>query len=64
MEYLGIVHAEYNLIKRKNENNYFLFKIKIKTKIHHVSYGDSMISEIKWFSINEVLNIYKDKNND
>ena len=39
-------------------------KIKIKTKIHHVSYGDSMISEIKWFSINEVLNIYKDKNND
>lgn len=63
MEYLGIVHDEYNLIKRKNENNYFLCKIKEKTKIHHVSYGDSMISEIKWFSIDEVLNIYNSMNN-
>ena len=63
IEYLGIVHDEYNLIKRKNENNYFLCKIKEKTKIHHASYGDSMISEIKWLTIDEILAIYDNMNN-
>lgn len=62
IDYLGVVYDEYNLIKRKNVNNYFLCKTIKKTKPHHVSYGDSFIKEICFFDIDEALNKYESMN--
>ncbi len=62
INYLGVVYDEYNLIKRKNVNNYFLCKIVKKTKPHHVSYGDSFIKEICFFDIDEALSKYENMN--
>ncbi len=58
IKYLGCVYDEYNLINRQNENHYFLCKTINKTHIHHVSEGDSLISEICWIKPLELLNLY------
>lgn len=46
------------MINRQNENRYFLCKTINKTHIHHVSEGDSLISEICWIKPLELLNLY------
>lgn len=58
ISYLGCVNDEYNLIKRKNENHYFLCKTISKTKIHYVSEGDSLIESVCWYSPKDFLKIY------
>ena len=62
LSYLGVVYDEYNLIKRKNVNNYFLCSIVKKTKPHHVSYGDLFIKEICFFDIEEAIQKYEAMN--
>ena len=62
IKYLGVINDEYNLINRLNENHYFLCKIVKKTKIHHVSFGDSLIIEICWLDIDEILQRYEAMN--
>lgn len=62
VKYLGKVEDEYNLLHRKNINHYYLCKTICKTKIHHVSFGDSLINEICWLSIDEIISKYEKMN--
>ena len=55
---LGIVDEYYNKIYRHNINHYYLVKVVGKTKIHHVSEGDSLIDSILKLDINDILNEY------
>jgi hydrolase, NUDIX family len=59
VSYLGCVSDEYNLIKRQNENHFFLCKTISKTHIHHVSEGDSLIDKICWVDNDELLHLYE-----
>ena len=56
---LGIIKDEYNLINRQNINNYYLCRATKKTRIHHESLGDEMISEIFKVDIKELINLYQ-----
>ena len=56
---LGVVDDYYNRIKRHNINHYYLVKVVGKTKIHHVSKGDSLIAGILKLDIIDILNEYK-----
>ncbi|MCR5741043.1 MAG: NUDIX hydrolase [Gammaproteobacteria bacterium] len=56
---IGVVNDYYNLISRNNINNYYLCRVDKKTKIHHESYGDTIIEEIVYISLDEALNIYQ-----
>lgn len=56
---LGIVNDFYNLIFRKNENHYFLCRIKEKTQIHHASKGDDYIKDIVWMNIDKAIEEYE-----
>ncbi len=62
VNYLGIVEDEYNLLHRNNINHYFLCKTVCQTKIHHVSFGDSLINEICWLNIDEIISKYENMN--
>ncbi|MGN1295427.1 MAG: hypothetical protein ACI4U5_03375, partial [Bacilli bacterium] len=57
--YLGQVKDQYNTLKRKNINHYYLCKVKEYTTIHHVSKGDSLIERVDWVSLEEMKNIYQ-----
>lgn len=59
IKYLGVVYDEYNLLRRKNINHYFLCKTVSKTHIHHVSFGDSMIETIHFLPIDEAIAKYE-----
>ena len=59
---LGIVNDYYNLIHRKNENHYYLCRIKEITNVHHVSKGDDYIKDIIWLDINEAIERYHSLN--
>lgn len=56
---LGIVTDYYNLLNRRNINNYYLVKVLNHTKIHHESDGDNLIECILKLSIEDVLEEYK-----
>ena len=60
---LGVVKDYYNLLNRQNENHYFLVKVASKTKIHHESFGDTLISKILSMPLDEVIKIYEEENN-
>lgn len=62
IKYLGVVEDEYNLLHRNNVNHYFLCKTICKTNIHHVSFGDSLINEICWLNIDEIVSKYEQMN--
>ena len=47
----------YNLIKRQNENHYFLAKAARKTKKHFESEGDAYIVETLWVSIDQAIEL-------
>ena len=55
---LGIIDDYYNKIKRHNINHYYLIKVIGKTKIHHVSRGDSLIDSILKLDFNEIFDVY------
>ena len=55
---LGVVDDYYNLINRHNINHYYLVKVIGKTKIHHVSAGDSLIDSILKLDFEDILNEY------
>ncbi len=59
---LGIVDDYYNKIKRHNINHYYLVKVTGKTKIHHVSAGDSLIDGILKLDFNDIFLEYNNKN--
>ena len=56
---LGIIDDYYNKIKRHNINHYYLVKVVGKTKIHHVSAGDSLINQILKLDFDEIFDEYK-----
>lgn len=58
---LGIVDDYYNKIKRHNINHYYLVKVIGKTKIHHVSEGDSLIDSILKLDFSDILKEYSKK---
>ena len=58
---LGIVDDYYNKIYRHNINHYYLVKVIGKTKIHHVSAGDSLIDSILKLDFDEILSEYMKK---
>ena len=60
---LGVVIDYYNLLKRKNENHYFLVKVIGKAKIHHESFGDTFISKILVMPLEETIKTYQKENN-
>ena len=60
---LGIVIDYYNLLKRQNENHYFLVAVTKRTKIHHESFGDTFISKILSMPIDEIIKIYQEEKN-
>lgn len=55
---IGQVKDYYNLVKRRNINRYFLCRVISKTKIHHISHGDSFIKSIDFLEIDEVINLF------
>ncbi len=57
--YLGEIVDYYNLIKRKNINHYFLCRVDQITKIHHKSFGDSLIQKIEKYSLEELIDKYE-----
>lgn len=58
---LGIVHDEYNLIGRENENHFFYCKtIGERHPIHLVSEGDSLIFRTHFLTLEEVIARYQD----
>ncbi len=59
---IGEVIDYYNLIHRKNNNHYFLAKVKGEQKpIHFVSRGDSLIQETIAVSLKEAKSLYSVK---
>ena len=56
---LAVVDDAYNLIKRKNENHYFLAKTKGKTRKHFESDGDSFIVETLGVNVDEAIAVYE-----
>lgn len=56
---LGIVNDAYNLIKRRNENHYFLCSLLEKGKPHFESQGDLFIKETLWVSLDEGIALLK-----
>ena len=56
---LGIIDDYYNKIKRHNINHYYLIKVVGKTRIHHVSKGDSLIDGILKLNFDEIFDEYK-----
>ena len=61
--FIGEIVDYYNLIKRKNINRYFLCRIDGQTKIHHESFGDSLISKIEFFTLEEAISVYQNMSN-
>lgn len=59
---LGVVIDYYNLLKRQNENHYFLVKVTERTKIHHESFGDTFISKILSIPLDDVIQTYREEN--
>ena len=59
---LGIVNDYYNMIHRKNENHYYLCRVKEITNVHHVSKGDDYIKDIIWLDIDEAIERYHNLN--
>ena len=57
LEEIAVVKDAYNLIKRQNENHYFLAKAARKTKKHFESEGDAYIVETLWVSIEEAIEL-------
>ncbi len=59
---IGEVIDYYNLIHRKNNNHYFLAKVKGERKaVHFVSKGDALIQETVALSLKEAKSLYLEK---
>lgn len=58
---IGLVHDAYNLIKRENENHYFLCKKLGEGHKHFVSDGDFFIQETLWIPIQEAITLMKNQ---
>lgn len=56
---LGVVKDAYNLIRRKNENHYFLCKKLSQGEKHFVSEGDSLIQKTVWVNLEEGIALLK-----
>jgi 8-oxo-dGTP diphosphatase len=56
---LGIVNDAYNLIKRKNENHYFICSLLEKGDPHFESQGDLLIKETLWVGLDEGIALLK-----
>lgn len=56
-EYIGLIEDEYNLISRKNMNHYFLCHIVSKGKQHLEEYEQRFFKSIKFYTLDEILNI-------
>ena len=55
IEEIGEVIDYYNLIKRKNDQYYFLCHLKDIEKIHRDEYEKSIMVEIKWLDIDTAI---------
>ncbi|MDO5330584.1 MAG: NUDIX hydrolase [Bacillota bacterium] len=56
---IAIVEDAYNLIKRKNENHYFLAKATKHHDPHFASEGDLFIKETRFYTLEEALRLYE-----
>lgn len=52
---LAIVDDFYNVIKRHNENHYFLARRKERVGVHFVSEGDTLIIDTRYYPIEEAI---------
>jgi len=60
IEELAVVKDAYNLIKRQNENHFFLAKAARKTKKHFESEGDAYIVGTLWITIDEAIKLMEE----
>lgn len=61
--FIGEIVDYYNLIYRKNINRYYLLREDEKTKIHHESKGDDVISQIIYVSLDDAISKYENLSN-
>lgn len=57
--YVGTISIEYNLLNRVDIENYFLCKVKTHHETHLLEYEANLFDTIKWFSFNDVINMYQ-----
>lgn len=63
LQQIGIVLDAYNLVRRENENHYFICKKISDGEKHFVSEGDFLIQETVWVSLEEGVRLLEEQPN-
>lgn len=61
---IGVVEDFYNLINRKNINNYYLLKVDQIAHQHLELYESLMIQNVLWVNIDDAINYFNDMPNE